>query len=661
MLVNILISQAMNQIPDGWKSLRQTSLWSDEISSGDLQDLIADLRLPLKQLHADNKYYGLWSLDTVFQDKAGRYHLLPGVAQEQEKQADQQPPLPACAAFEQFTDDVSWPLGEHTDVYGLATLMRFLILKTQPMTAVARLVEDQERLINMGLDDRINRQYLRAIDMASALEIEQRLTDLDSFSEMMGVSVVAAPVVTENVALSPSIATVEGTEESVTESLTDVVELEQSTPQEVLNEAETQADFAIEPIDTETDDVDEVSEVSIGLDELNMTGAPLASAASVAAKDIAKVSEVEETSSLVSDTGTTDEVPQSSGQTSLAGPASQPSKPVENEHVAEDEPFDFLKTQKQMLQSRQTQKNAFTLRHGAMAGGLLVVLLTLVYMLFWHGADKNITPELVQHEQPQQEMINTPLAETQEVTQRAPESMEPVVDTLPSTRDPVSVLLTAAEPVVATELPEEVERVDNTETIEIVENAESANATQEETAIEPSVEELVVATIPEAETSTEEQSPNLIQQEEMSVTSVTDEQSSNEQQEVSLMSAMETERQLQLERQQAAEERRIAAQKEREEIKRLQEEQRERRRLQAQSAQQSQTQQANNGTLRLDIRPWGNVSVNGRDQGASPPRNSIRLAPGTYTIEVTNGRLKPYTTSVTIKAGGTTTVRHSFD
>ncbi len=76
MLINILVSKAMSQIPDGWRPLRQTSLWTDTVNLGDLQDLIADLRLPLTQMHAQEKYYGLWSLDTVFQDRTGRYRYL---------------------------------------------------------------------------------------------------------------------------------------------------------------------------------------------------------------------------------------------------------------------------------------------------------------------------------------------------------------------------------------------------------------------------------------------------------------------------------------------------------------------------------------------------------------------------------------------------------
>ena len=66
-------------------------------------------------------------------------------------------------------------------------------------------------------------------------------------------------------------------------------------------------------------------------------------------------------------------------------------------------------------------------------------------------------------------------------------------------------------------------------------------------------------------------------------------------------------------------------------------------------------------TLPEDIRPWGNVSINGRGYGASPPRNSVRLAPGEYNIIVTNGDLPAYRTTVTIEQGGSAALSHQFE
>lgn len=42
-----------------------------------------------------------------------------------------------------------------------------------------------------------------------------------------------------------------------------------------------------------------------------------------------------------------------------------------------------------------------------------------------------------------------------------------------------------------------------------------------------------------------------------------------------------------------------------------------------------------NGTLQVAVNPWGNVSINGKSYGTTP-LGAISLAPGTYTITVTN-------------------------
>ncbi|NLA88300.1 MAG: PEGA domain-containing protein, partial [Alcaligenaceae bacterium] len=131
---------------------------------------------------------------------------------------------------------------------------------------------------------------------------------------------------------------------------------------------------------------------------------------------------------------------------------------------------------------------------------------------------------------------------------------------------------------------------------------------------------------------------------------------------------IERQRQLELElereREREAQERRLAAEQERAERLRLQqEEEQERQRLQAQvqAEKEKRERQQAMGTLNLDIRPWGNVSINGRGYGASPPRNSIRLAPGTYNVVVTNGDLPAYRTTVTIESGGRAGLSHLFE
>lgn len=66
------------------------------------------------------------------------------------------------------------------------------------------------------------------------------------------------------------------------------------------------------------------------------------------------------------------------------------------------------------------------------------------------------------------------------------------------------------------------------------------------------------------------------------------------------------------------------------------------------------------GAVTLDIKPWGNVSVNGAVVGPSPPLKRLPLAPGTYTIEIQNPAGPTVSRSVEVMPGKSVSIRHSF-
>ncbi|MBL8516341.1 MAG: adenylate/guanylate cyclase domain-containing protein [Betaproteobacteria bacterium] len=66
------------------------------------------------------------------------------------------------------------------------------------------------------------------------------------------------------------------------------------------------------------------------------------------------------------------------------------------------------------------------------------------------------------------------------------------------------------------------------------------------------------------------------------------------------------------------------------------------------------------GTLNLAVVPWGEVFVNGRSRGVSPPMKNLKLPPGKYRIEIKNTTFPPYSESVEIKSREEITVRHKF-
>jgi len=66
------------------------------------------------------------------------------------------------------------------------------------------------------------------------------------------------------------------------------------------------------------------------------------------------------------------------------------------------------------------------------------------------------------------------------------------------------------------------------------------------------------------------------------------------------------------------------------------------------------------GTVNLAIQPWGEVFVNGKSIGTSPPIKQHKLAPGKYKIEVRNTTFTPLVTNVDVKPREDINIRHQF-
>ncbi|WP_312439194.1 serine/threonine protein kinase, partial [Achromobacter sp.] len=56
-------------------------------------------------------------------------------------------------------------------------------------------------------------------------------------------------------------------------------------------------------------------------------------------------------------------------------------------------------------------------------------------------------------------------------------------------------------------------------------------------------------------------------------------------------------------------------------------------------------------TVRLDIRPWGEVWINGVARGISPPVKDLKLIPGKYQVVVRNADLPPMRMTLEVKPG----------
>ena len=67
------------------------------------------------------------------------------------------------------------------------------------------------------------------------------------------------------------------------------------------------------------------------------------------------------------------------------------------------------------------------------------------------------------------------------------------------------------------------------------------------------------------------------------------------------------------------------------------------------------------GRIRLAIAPWGEVRVDGRKLGVSPPLNEIRLPAGKHTIEIRNGRFAPHRQTVDLADNDSLRIKHKFE
>ena len=66
-------------------------------------------------------------------------------------------------------------------------------------------------------------------------------------------------------------------------------------------------------------------------------------------------------------------------------------------------------------------------------------------------------------------------------------------------------------------------------------------------------------------------------------------------------------------------------------------------------------------TLSFAIAPWGQVFVNGKMRGVSPPLQELELPPGRHRVEVKNEGSPTHVVSVNAKAGERVRIKHKFE
>ena len=66
------------------------------------------------------------------------------------------------------------------------------------------------------------------------------------------------------------------------------------------------------------------------------------------------------------------------------------------------------------------------------------------------------------------------------------------------------------------------------------------------------------------------------------------------------------------------------------------------------------------GQVNLAVSPWGEVQVDGRHVGVTPPLTQLNLPPGKHTIAISNGDAPVYKKVITVKSGRTYALDHQF-
>ena len=67
------------------------------------------------------------------------------------------------------------------------------------------------------------------------------------------------------------------------------------------------------------------------------------------------------------------------------------------------------------------------------------------------------------------------------------------------------------------------------------------------------------------------------------------------------------------------------------------------------------------GVLQLAVTPWGQVEVDGRAVGTTPPLARLTLPAGTHQVVVRNGDYPAHTVNVIVGEDKPVTLRHRFE
>lgn len=173
-------SYIVDQAQAGWTPLLESAFWLQPVNQTELMRLIEELGQALITLHQAGRHYLQWDTQNIFVDQ-GHIYLLDAPARSDS----------CLQAFEVLAQDPAWPIGAAADVYGLASLLRGLISKHFLPPASARWLQPSGAVSSVSNGD-YQPRFLRAIDLATELDPQFRLSSIQELWMYLGLPVASA-------------------------------------------------------------------------------------------------------------------------------------------------------------------------------------------------------------------------------------------------------------------------------------------------------------------------------------------------------------------------------------------------------------------------------------------------------------------------------------
>lgn len=154
-----------------------------------LRGMLSPLLDALDTLHRTQCFHRDISPDNIFILQDGRPLLLDfGAARRAITDADQSFTVilkPGYAPIEQYADDPSLRQGPWTDLYALASVVRFAISGRSPIPSVNRVVNDAQAALAHEFAGRYRERFLRAMDQCLAVRPQDRPRDVAALRALL--------------------------------------------------------------------------------------------------------------------------------------------------------------------------------------------------------------------------------------------------------------------------------------------------------------------------------------------------------------------------------------------------------------------------------------------------------------------------------------------